>query len=57
MSLALGPRKKAVARPEDPGGVEDICYAEILLSVPTELFKLDGLQSILNLTTSYRQSL
>ena len=51
MPLALGPRKKAVARPEDPGGVEDICYAEILLSVPTELFKLEGLQSILNLTT------
>jgi len=45
------PRVKALARPEDPGGTEDVCYSDILLNVPTELFKLDELQQVLNMTS------
>lgn len=47
----VAPRTKAVARPEEPDGVEDVCYDDIVVTVPTQLFKLDGLHQVLNLTT------
>ena len=42
---------KAVARPEEPDGVEDVCYGEISVTVPTQLFKLNELHQVLNMAT------
>ncbi|GMH32598.1 hypothetical protein BSKO_00432 [Bryopsis sp. KO-2023] len=46
-----GSKLKAVAKPEGPGGVEDCFGGDVQITVPTDLFKLKDLHSVLNLET------
>eukprot|EP00803_Ostreobium_quekettii_P009103 evm.model.scf_330.6 EVM.evm.TU.scf_330.6 scf_330:47142-53594(-) len=49
-----GSKLKAKAKPEGPGGVEDCCGGDVMVTVPTDLFKLGSLHDVLNLGTWHK---
>lgn len=46
-----GTKLKALAKPEDPDSVEDIFTSDNCVTLPTDIFKLKKLSSILNFNT------